>query len=222
MSGSFPRADVHAALLGGLSDLPAADVPVDALVDYLALLHRWNQVFNLSAVRDPLAMVTRHVLDSLAALSHVAGPRLLDVGSGAGLPGIPLALCRRDLDVTLLDSNGKKTRFLRQVVAELQLSHVVVVQERVERWRGSPAFDTIIARAYSRVDRFVLDAGRLVADGGQLLAMKGRFDAPAETAALPGGWRYRADALAVPGLDAERCLVRIRRAVDVTTGGTHG
>ncbi|MDN3516611.1 16S rRNA (guanine(527)-N(7))-methyltransferase RsmG [Aquisalimonas lutea] len=223
MSDAFPRAAVHRALADGLRSLDAAGAaPVDALVDYLALLHRWNRAFNLSAVREPLAMVPRHVLDSLSALPYVEGAHLLDVGTGAGLPGIPLALGRPDLHVVLLDSNGKKTRFLRQAAADLPLANVEVVHDRLERWPTDRRFDTVIARALTRLDGLVRDSGRLLASGGQILAMKGRFDPGAETGELETGWTYRVHPLRVHGLDAERCLVRVRRTGEISTGETHG
>lgn len=223
MSEDFPRAAVHRALADGMRSLnvPSA-ASVDALVEYLALLHRWNRAFNLSAVREPLAMVPRHVLDSLSALPYVEGAHLLDVGTGAGLPGIPLAVSRPDLHVVLLDSNSKKTRFLRQAVADLPLANVEVVHDRLERWPPGRRFDTVIARALMRLDALVRDGGRLLADRGQILAMKGRFDPEAEAGELETGWAYGVHPLRVPGLDAERCLVRVRRAGEISTGETHG
>ena len=222
MSEAFPRAAVEGSLRAAIGELVAAPAPVEALVDYLALLHRWNRAFNLSAVRDPQEMVTRHLLDSLSPLSYLEGARLLDVGTGAGLPGIPLALCRRDLHVTLLDTNGKKVRFLRQAVAELPLDNVQVVGARAEQWQPEQRFDTIIARAYARLDDLVADTAHLLAPGGQLLAMKGRFDAAAETERLSAGWHYTVNALHVPGLDATRTLVRARPGAEVIDGDRHG
>lgn len=222
MSENFPCAEVERALRPAIGELVAGEPPVEALVDYLALLHRWNRAFNLSAVREPREMVTRHLLDSLTPLPYLEGEQLLDVGTGAGLPGIPLALCRPDLQVTLLDTNSKKVRFLRQAVAELPLSNVSVVGTRVEQWHPEQRFDTIIARAYARMDGFVADSLHLLAPGGQFLAMKGRFDADAETAALPQEWQYTVNPLHVPGLDATRTLVRVRRDAEVIDGDHHG
>ena len=222
MSDDFPRAAVRDALVSGLEEQALqADAPVDALIDYLALLHRWNRAFNLSAVRDPLEMVHRHIMDSLAVLPYVDGSRLLDVGSGPGLPGIPLALVRPDIAVTLLDSNGKKTRFLRQAATELGLADVEIVHERTERWSVTPGFDTIISRAYARLDTFVDQAGRLLAPGGTMLAMKGRFDAREETTGLPEGWHYQVIPVTVAGLSAARCLVRVCRQ-GTASGEDHG
>lgn len=222
MTEAFPRAAVTRAVTDGIERLALpVSAPVEGLVDYLALLSRWNRAFNLSAVRDPLEMVPRHLLDSLATLPYLEGSRLLDVGSGAGLPGIPVALCRPDLQVTLLDTNGKKTRFLRQAALELGLKQVTVVQDRIERWSTDSFFDTVTARAFARMDQFVHGAGRFVAPHGLILAMKGRFDRDSETAEMPPGWRYNVEALDVPGLDAARCVVRIRRQ-EATSGETDG
>lgn len=221
MTEAFPRAPVERAVAAGVERLGLAGAPVDGLVDYLALLSRWNRAFNLSAVRDPLEMVPRHLLDSLATLPYLEGSRVLDVGSGAGLPGIPLALCRPDLQVTLLDTNGKKTRFLRQAVTELGLEQATVVQDRIERWSTDSFFDTVTARAFARVDRFVQGAGPRVAPGGLILAMKGRFDSDSEMSDLSPGWQYDVRTLDIPGLEAARCVVRVRRQ-EATSGETDG
>ena len=222
MSEGFPRAEVERDLRAAVGELSSGEPPVDALVDYLALLHRWNRAFNLSAVREPREMVTRHLLDSLTPLPYLEGEQLLDVGTGAGLPGIPLALCRPELRVTLLDTNGKKVRFLRQAVAELPLPNVSVVGTRVEQWHPEQRFDTIIARAYARLDGFIADTAHLLAPGGQLLAMKGRFDANAEAAQLPPDWHYTVKPLEVPGLDATRTLVCVRHEAEAIDGDHHG
>ncbi|MEX0732576.1 MAG: 16S rRNA (guanine(527)-N(7))-methyltransferase RsmG [Aquisalimonadaceae bacterium] len=208
---AFPRPIVEERLRAGLARL-ARDTafPVAALVDYLALLHRWNRAYNLSAVRDPEAMVEVHLLDSLALLPYLESPSLLDVGSGAGLPGIPLALCRPDLQVTLLDSNGKKTRFLNQVRLELNIGNLDVVQARIQDYRHAQGFSTIVSRAYARLDAFVSQVTPLLAAGGVILAMKARFDESAETAALPESYGFEILPLEIPGLDARRTLVRLR------------
>ncbi|HEY1991730.1 MAG TPA: 16S rRNA (guanine(527)-N(7))-methyltransferase RsmG [Gammaproteobacteria bacterium] len=182
-----------------------------ALVHYVELLARWNQAYNLTAVREPAEMVSKHLLDSLAILPFVAGPTLADVGTGAGLPGIPLALARPDLKFTLLDSNGKKTRFVTQAVAELRLSNVTVVQARTETWRAPAPFAQVVSRAFASLGDFAKLAGGLSGPGGRLLAMKGA-DPQDEVAALPAGFRVVAvHPLKVPGLDAERCLVELEK-----------
>lgn len=143
------------------------------LLDYLGLLSKWNRAFNLTAVRAPGEMVPRQLLDSLSIVGLVRGPRLLDVGTGPGLPGIPLALARPDLDITLLDSNGKKTRFLRQAKMQLELRNVRVVRHRVELFHPAERFQTVTSRAFSSLLQFHSLCSRLVADNGNLLAMKG-------------------------------------------------
>lgn len=185
---------------------------VARLVVYLTLLERWNRAYNLTAVRDPEAMVVRHVLDSLSILPWLAGPRVLDVGSGAGLPGIPLAIARPEYRFCLLDSNGKRTRFLIQVVAELRLDNVDVVRGRVEDYRPATLFNSVVSRAFATLADMVADAGRLCAPEGRLLAMKGVFPDD-ELARLPPGYAVvDVYPLRVPNLDAERHLVHLAPA----------
>lgn len=181
-----------------------------ALLQFIALLGKWNRAYNLTAVREPAAMVPRHLLDSLAILPYVQGPHVLDVGSGAGLPGIPLALALPAVAFTLLDSNGKKTRFLTQAVAELHLENVTVVQSRIEDYHPPHAFDSVVTRAFAAVAEVVAVTGCLCAPQGQLLLMKGAYP-ERELAQLPAGFELAsAERLHVPGLDAERHLLRIR------------
>lgn len=190
--------------------LPAT--AIICLTAYLALLERWNRAYNLTAVRDPEAMVIRHLLDSLSILPWLDGPRILDVGSGAGLPGIPLAIVRPDCEFYLLDSNGKRTRFLTQVVAELQLPNVHVVRSRVEDYQPAASFNSVVSRAFATLADMVADAGRLCAPEGRLLAMKGVFPDD-ELACLPSGYQVTGVyPLHVPSLDAERHLVHLALA----------
>jgi 16S rRNA (guanine527-N7)-methyltransferase len=180
------------------------------LVDFLQLLVKWNRAYNLTAVRQPEQMVARHLLDSLVIGPYLQGPRVLDVGTGAGLPGIPLALAYPDLHFTLLDSNGKKIRFVTQAVAELGLTNVDVVQSRIEAFQPTGRFDTITARAYASIDDLVSQTTRLLADGGQYLVMKGVYPV-AEVEAMPTGYHLEAThPLKVPKLDAERHLLIVR------------
>jgi 16S rRNA (guanine527-N7)-methyltransferase len=181
------------------------------LLEYLALLQKWNRVYNLTAVREAPRMVSQHLLDCLAAAPHVAAATLLDVGSGAGLPGIPLALALPDSRVTLLDSNHKKAAFLTQAVMELKLVNAEVVCERAETWNPSRTFEVVISRAFSDLAEFVSVAGRHAAAGGRLVAMKGvhPYD---EIAQLPSGWKVpQVIPLTVPGLRAQRHLVTLVR-----------
>lgn len=180
------------------------------LLRYLGLLVKWNRAYNLTAVRDPAEMVSRQLLDSLSILPLVAGPRVLDVGTGAGLPGIPLAIARPDWSLTLLDSNGKKTRFVNQVRLELRLANVAVQQARVEDYRPALGFDTITSRAFAALDQLLVRTGHLLAPGGCWVAMKG----PAEGGAregLPAGLAVSLHQLAVPGAVGERRAVVIRQ-----------
>lgn len=174
--------DVGLAAMGGESAaLNAASR--DTLVDYISLLARWNRAFNLTAVRDPRSMVPRHLLDSLAVLSWVSRGPVLDLGTGAGLPGIPLAIARPGLTFTLLDSNGKKTRFVRQAVLELRLTNVEVVQSRLEAYRPPHKFATIVARALAPLPQLIAGAQPLAGPEGRLLALKAHLSGD-ELAAL--------------------------------------
>ncbi len=208
------RQRLERQLADGIDRLALALDPgvVPRLIDYVELLARWNRAYNLTAVRDPEAMVVRHLLDSLAVLPHLpACPRLLDIGSGPGIPGMILAVCRPDSEVTLVDSNLKMTRFAMTARRELGIGNVSVQRERVERLDPTDRFDCIVSRAFAALADFVRLGAPLLADGGRLYAMKGRLDAD-ELDALPGGFtataRHRLD---VPGLDAERHLLVVER-----------
>lgn len=183
------------------------------LLAYLALLAKWNRVHNLTAVREPEQMIYQHLLDSLAVLPALGkGKSVLDVGSGGGLPGIPLAIAVPVLSVTVLDSSHKKVAFLRQVKAELALTNVDVVCERVEAWRPAERFEVIVSRAFADLAEFAALAGHLLAPEGLLLAMKGVYPYE-EIARLPDTFRL-ADVmpLQVPELSAERHLVILKKA----------
>ena len=207
------RESLRQRLCAGVAELGLAldESAIERLLDYVELLARWNQAYNLTAVRDPDEMLTKHVLDSLTVLPFLHGPRVLDVGTGAGLPGIPLALVRPEVQFTLLDSNGKKTRFVTHAVATLALKNVEVLQARAEDYHPAVPFATVLSRAFASIGDFVRLAGHACAVDGRLLAMKGaRPDA--ELKELPAGFRVKAvHPLKVPGLDAERCLVEIEK-----------
>lgn len=177
------------------------------LLDYVALLEKWNRVHNLTAVRVSTKMVSDHLLDCLAVVPHLDAKTILDVGSGAGLPGIPLALVWPQAGVTLLDSNHKKAVFLRQATIELGLSNTEVVCERVETWQPQREFGLVISRAVSDLPEFLKLAGRLCAADGTVAAMKGLYPHE-ELAQLPGGFELRGMIpLQVPGMRAARHLV---------------
>jgi len=206
-------AGVACSLSDGLAALALPESLAAPLLTYLALLKRWNRAYNLTAIRDPQAMVPLHVLDSLALVPYLRDIRTLaDLGTGPGLPGIPLALALPSLQVTLVESNGKKARFLREVVRTLQLTNAEVVEARAEHVKARAPSDAITARALGSLAEIVAVGGHLLAPHGHLLAMKGVVPAQ-EIAALPPDWGvdavYR---LAVPGLDSERHLVMISRA----------
>ena len=205
-------ASLRPGLVAGLAALQLpADPLADRLLAYLALLDRWNRTYNLSAIRDPAEMVPRHLLDSLTMLPFVAPGPLADLGTGPGLPGIPLALARPDLQVTLVESIGKKTRFLREVVRQLGLDNVRVLESRAETVAEPGAYEQITARALDTLAGILAVGGHLLSPTGKLLAMKGVHPA-AEIAALPPGWRVEGvERLAVPGLDGERHLVVVGR-----------
>ena len=202
-------------LTRGLAAL-GLDLPEAArarLLAYAALLGKWNKVYNLTALRDEVQVISHHLLDSLAVLPHMAqAKRLADIGSGGGLPGIPLAIVRPDLQVALVESSHKKAAFLQQAKIELQLANVEVHCARVEALQAAEMFDAVISRAFSDLTEFVRLAGNLVADGGVLLAMKG-IHPYEEIAKLTSSWQVReTKPLSVPGLDAQRHLVIIERA----------
>jgi 16S rRNA (guanine527-N7)-methyltransferase len=191
----------------GLS-LPADAVP--RLLDYQALLERWNAAYNLTAVRDPAEMVTRHLLDSLAILPYVQGQTLADLGTGPGLPGIELAIAAPGREILLVDSNGKKVRFLREAIRALKLDGVRALQSRVEDVEGQ--YDCITARAFASMADMLGWGGHLLAPDGIWLAMKGKRP-DEELPGIPAGFKVRGmHELTVPGLPAERHLLVLGRA----------
>lgn len=199
-------------LAAGLEALGLPAALATPLLAYLALLARWNATYNLTAIRDPRDMVAKHLLDSLAMQPFVRGLRTLaDLGTGPGLPGIPLAIATPGLQVTLVESNGKKARFLREAVRQLGLGNVQVAESRIEAFQPGTHFDAITARALATLPLILELGGHLPGPGGRLLAMKGVVP-DEEIATLPAGWRLAAvHPLRVPGLDAERHLVEVAR-----------
>jgi 16S rRNA (guanine527-N7)-methyltransferase len=177
-----------------------------SLFHYLLLLDKWNAAYNLTAIRDLESMVTKHLLDSLAVLPWINGSRILDVGTGAGLPGIPLAIAQPDKHFTLLDSNGKKVRFLQEVKRQLGLTNLEIVQFRVENYHPTQGFDTVTSRAFSSLEQMVHWTQHLIVEQGIWLAMKGRCP-DEELAAL--NKHYRVEPYTVQGIEGERCCVLI-------------
>jgi 16S rRNA (guanine527-N7)-methyltransferase len=179
------------------------------LIAFIALLNKWNRVYNLTAIRDPEKMVTHHVLDSLAVAPFIQGADVLDVGSGAGLPGVPLAIVSPARQFVLIDSNAKKTRFIQQAKVELGLNNVVVETTRAERYHPTHLFDTVISRAFSSISQFILTAAALCKPGGVIIAMKGEYPT-AELQDIPNGYSIKAIlAVEVPLLVAQRHIVCI-------------
>jgi 16S rRNA (guanine527-N7)-methyltransferase len=209
--------NLTALLADGIADL-GIGVPPETqsrLLQYLALIQKWNRVHNLTALREPETMLVRHVLDSLSILPHITGPRVADVGSGAGLPGIPLALARPECRVVLIESIHKKAVFLQQARIELKLENIEVVAERVEHYHPVAFFDSVVSRAFSDLGDFVRLAGHLCATGdggGRLLAMKGLYPHE-ELTQLPAEFVVeKILPVVVPSLGSERHLVVIKRA----------
>ena len=188
---------------------PIDDSQAGKLLSLLDNLLRWNQTYNLTAIRDREEAFSLHILDSLSLLPYLTGPTLLDVGTGPGFPALPLAIVRPDIAITALDSNGKKIRFIRQMVHELGLANVTPVQARVEAHHGQ--YQQITSRAFAELKLFHDLTTHLLATGGEWLAMKSQ-SAAAELAALPAGLQAEVLPLSVPGLSADRCLVRTRPA----------
>jgi 16S rRNA (guanine527-N7)-methyltransferase len=183
----------------------------DQLLAYLQLLITWNRAYNLTAIRDPAEMVKLHLLDSLTVLPHIQGQRLIDVGTGAGLPGIPLAIMCPDRHFTLLDSNGKRTRFLFQASCELGLANVSEIQSRVEEHRPDRGYDAVLSRAFTSVADMVNKCAHLLTTDGLCLAMKGKFP---QSELSEVGKAYKVDVshtLQVPGVEGERHLIVISR-----------
>lgn len=217
---SESQAALAAELRGAVADLGLAlsEQQLDALMAYLALLERWNRVYNLTAVREPSAMLRQHLVDCLAVvppmrrhlMSHAGGgarARVLDVGSGGGLPGVVLAIACPELQVTCVDTVAKKAGFVRQVAAELGLANLLAVHARVESLPPVPPFDLITSRAFSSLADLAVLTRHLMGRGGAWMAMKGQVPGD-EIAALPADIRvFHVEPLAVPGLEARRCLV---------------
>jgi 16S rRNA (guanine527-N7)-methyltransferase len=201
-------------------DLALTESQQQQLLAFLALLNKWNKAYNLTAVRDERVMVARQLLDSLTIVPWVTTDHLLDVGAGGGLPGIPLAIVFPDKRFTLLDSNGKKTRFLNQCVLELGLTNVEVIHGRAEDCQPAQPFSQISSRAFTALANLVEWCDSLLAENGQFLAMKGQYPDD-EVSALPAGWQVESShSLQVPGADGERHLLIVNRADSAAVSAT--
>jgi 16S rRNA (guanine527-N7)-methyltransferase len=196
-------------LASGVADLKlnVTDHQLDQLLDFIKLIEKWNKAYNLTAIRNREEMARLHILDSLAIVPHVQGKRIIDIGTGAGLPGIPLAICLPETVFTLLDSNAKKTRFVQQAVLELKLKNVEVLHSRVENYHPEQGYDAVLTRAFASLPDIVKLTAHLLNRDGLLLAMKGQSldselaEITATKSVIP---------VSVPGTDVERCLVRIQ------------
>jgi 16S rRNA (guanine527-N7)-methyltransferase len=213
MTALATESDLEDRLQAGLAEMHIDAEPelVQRFTRLLRLLDKWNRAFSLTAVRDPAEMVARHILDSLSARPFLAGVSILDVGTGAGFPGLPLALVEPQRHFTLLDSGGKKIRFVRHVLGELALDNVILEHLRVEAFEPADLYDVVISRAFSSLGEFVRRCGGLVATGGCLLAMKGRYPDD-ELTGVPGAWEVTdVVGLKVPGLAGDRHMVVMQR-----------
>ncbi|MFZ6751150.1 16S rRNA (guanine(527)-N(7))-methyltransferase RsmG [Undibacterium sp. Ren11W] len=211
----FNTAELSTMLHDGVKLLPLAlsDEQMAKMIAYLALLHKWNSVYNLTSVRDPKEMVKQHLLDSLsAAHAFKHAENILDVGSGGGLPGMILAICYPGKRISMIDTVNKKTAFLNQAKAELGLKNVTVYTGRVEALQVVEKFDVITSRAFSELCNFINWSGHLLADGGQFFAMKG-VNPNEEIERMPNGWEVSSiEVLTVPGLAVERHMIYIKKA----------
>jgi 16S rRNA (guanine527-N7)-methyltransferase len=201
--------DCRKILASGIAslNLKVNDQQVDQLLNFIKLIEKWNKAYNLTAIRDREEMARLHILDSLAIVPHIEGKRIIDIGTGAGLPGIPLAICLPEVGFTLLDSNAKKTRFVQQVVLELKLKNVEVLHSRVENYHPEQRYDAVLTRAFASLPDIVKLTAHLLSKEGVLLAMKGQ-SLDAELAEITA--KKSVISVSVPGTDVERCLVRIQ------------
>ncbi|UXI01301.1 16S rRNA (guanine(527)-N(7))-methyltransferase RsmG [Photobacterium sp. TY1-4] len=189
------------------TDLQVTDRQLDQLVGYVALLHKWNKAYNLTSVRDPDEMLVKHIMDSIVVSPHLVGERFIDVGTGPGLPGIPLAIMNPAQDFTLLDSLGKRIRFIRQVLHELAIANVTPVQSRVEEFQPELGFDAVLSRAFASMSDMVSWCHHLPAEHGCFMALKGQFNQQ-EVTELPAWCSVtEVKSLQVPELEGERHLV---------------
>jgi 16S rRNA (guanine527-N7)-methyltransferase len=205
---------LKARLLAGAQEMGVAldGAQAEAMLRLTAELREWSRRINLTAITGPADMVDKHLLDSLSVQPHLHGRRVADIGTGAGFPGLPLAIVNPRRSFTLIEATGKKCLFVRHAVELLGIDNVEVIQARAESWKPKALFDCVIARALGKLADFVRVAGHLCARDGRMLAMKGRHPT-AEMHALPAGWRVLAlHDLSVPGLAAERCVVELGRA----------
>jgi 16S rRNA (guanine527-N7)-methyltransferase len=202
------NADLHKQLIQ--NNLLFNEPVITKLTDYLLLLEKWSQIYNLTSIRNPNQMIPKHILDSLSISPYLQGTRILDVGTGAGLPGIPLALTHPNCHFTLLDSNGKKTRFLTHAIQQLGISNIDVIQKRVEQFRVDICFDTIITRAFTSLTDFLKKTQHLACQTGVFLSMKGQYPAQ-EIDNLDSNFAITSiDPIQITGLNEKRHVIVIK------------
>lgn len=209
---SFPQVEADAALRRACEQLPfsVSESQHAQLLAFLALIHKWNKAYNLTSIRDPLAMVTVHIVDSIAVYPHLKGNKFIDVGTGPGLPGVPLAILYPEAEFVLLDSLGKRIRFLKQVAFELKLANIEPIQSRVEAYSLS-RFDMVITRAYASIEQMLSSCQHLVDSRGEFLALKGQHPTD-ELNSVPNGYTISGiEPIDVPGLNAERHVIKIKK-----------
>ena len=194
--------------------IEVSDTTTEKLALFIGLLEKWNRVYNLTAIRDRRAMVVRHILDSLAVLPFLKRRSLLDVGTGAGFPGMPLAIASAELSVTVLDANAKKLRFVRQAVSELGLNNVEVVQSRMQEYQPAQSFDMVISRAVANLSELYRQTARLVRPGGRIYFMKGSLPAEEIEALKADRESLHIERLCIPGLQAERHLLWMEKTLE--------
>ena len=218
MSSSEPNSNLYSGPYAELWDSGLAllsckptDEQLAKLKQYVDLLERWNKTYNLTSVRNPKEMIPLHIFDSLVVADLIKGDNCLDVGSGAGLPTIPLAIMQPERQFTALDTNGKKTRFIQQAVIELGLKNVAVEQARVEKWKSEVKFDAVISRAFASIVDFVETSSEHISEGGVLYAMKGQYPTD-EMQSLPKGFQLSCShGLDVPSVEGKRHLLEITK-----------
>ena len=205
------QAELRSRLSRGLESLeiPSDSQQQDKLLAFIHLLGKWNRVYNLTAINEPSKIVTHHILDSLSIVPFINGHRILDIGAGAGLPGIPLAIMLTGIEFTLIDSNSKKSRFMQQAMAELDMKNVTVEQVRVEQYNPGNLFDTVISRAFASLEKIAKLSAPLCVDDGLILAMKGVYPEQ-EIESISKSFEIKAvHKIQVPGIDAERNVILI-------------
>lgn len=209
----FPEEKISALLAQYCEALPFAvsQQQQQQLLAFLALVHKWNKTYNLTSVRDPLDMVAVHLVDSIAVHPHTYGQRLIDVGTGPGLPGVPLAIMQPDTQFVLLDSLGKRIRFLKQVAFELKLANIEPVQSRVENYVVEQGFDGVVTRAYASVQDMLDSCQHLISNKGRFIALKGQFPEQELNGISDNFMMQESHEIAVPGLDAQRHVIILKK-----------